>query len=194
MDELEDRDVANLLELAKNTIELKVKAPAFNKEIVLENNKVNKRAKALIQFFYKPTNVLIDEIYIKGENIISDEIMGAALSFLKKINENIFIKEDLLNDLDIQIHIISKLEPLGKNSIERLKNLDLSKHGVFIKYGMKEGFLFPYYKNLDKTKFLEEACTRIGLPPYYWKQTKVNIYRFEARRYKKNESGKITSF
>jgi hypothetical protein len=185
----------DLLDLAKNTIELKVKTPLFNKSILLANNKINKKLKMLIKFFYKPTNALIDEIYTSGENNVADEVINASISLFKKINEDLFLNKNIINDIDIEIYTFSEFKFLGKNSIERLKNFNLEKDNIYIKYGIRENFIFTTYnKNLDKsskTAILETACTRIGLPTYYWKQTKVNLFKFEVKGYKKDEFGRV---
>ncbi|MGC8648995.1 MAG: hypothetical protein ACP5UN_02135 [Candidatus Micrarchaeia archaeon] len=197
METLTSNEANDLLDLAKNTIELKVKTPLFNKSILLANNKIDKKIKMLIKIFYKPTNTLINEIYTPGENNVAYEVVDALVSLFKKTDENIFLKESIINNIDIEIYTFSEFKPLGKNSIERLKNFNLEKDNLFIKYGIKQNFIFTINnKNLNKlskTALLETACTKIGLPEYYWKQTKVNLFKFEAKGYKKDEFGRVVN-
>lgn len=83
-----------------------------------------------------------------------------------------------LGDIDIEISVLSPLK--------RIKNLDeieVGKHGLFIKKGFYQGLLLPQvatdYK-WNKIQFLEQTCYKAGLGRDCYKQATTEIFIFSA--------------
>ncbi len=83
-----------------------------------------------------------------------------------------------LKNIDIEISVLSPLE--------RIKNLDeieVGKHGLFIKKGFYQGLLLPQvatdYK-WNKIQFLEQTCYKAGLSGDCYKQVATEIFIFSA--------------
>jgi AmmeMemoRadiSam system protein B/AmmeMemoRadiSam system protein A len=84
------------------------------------------------------------------------------------------MKKDELKDMDVEISILSPLEPL-----KDVKNI--VKHGLVIVKGMQRGILLPQVaKELgwDRDIFLEQICLKAGLPKGAWKD--AELYTFTA--------------
>jgi AmmeMemoRadiSam system protein B/AmmeMemoRadiSam system protein A len=86
------------------------------------------------------------------------------------------MRKEELKDIDIEISILSTLEPL-----KDVKSIQIGKHGLFIVKGMQRGILLPQVaKELgwDRETFLEQICLKAGLPNGAWKD--AELYTFTA--------------
>ncbi|MFZ5450841.1 MAG: AmmeMemoRadiSam system protein A [Thermodesulfobacteriota bacterium] len=86
-------------------------------------------------------------------------------------------KEELA-DLDVEISVLTPMQRL-----DRVENIEVGKHGLYIEKGSYRGLLLPQVAveyRWDRTKFLEQTCTKAGLPPQAWKDPDTRIYTFTA--------------
>jgi AmmeMemoRadiSam system protein B/AmmeMemoRadiSam system protein A len=83
-----------------------------------------------------------------------------------------------LKDLDLEISVLTPLQ-----RVEEVKEIEVGKHGLYIKKGFYAGLLLPQvateYK-WDRVTFLEETCRKAGLPKNAWKEKGTEIYTFSA--------------
>jgi len=87
------------------------------------------------------------------------------------------VSEEELDDLEIEISVLSPLKKIHDSSLIRV-----GKHGLVISKGNKKGLLLPQVpveKNWSRETFLQQACLKAGLPPNTWKSD-AEIYVFEA--------------
>jgi AmmeMemoRadiSam system protein B/AmmeMemoRadiSam system protein A len=87
------------------------------------------------------------------------------------------VSADELDDLEIEISVLSPLKKIHDPSLVRI-----GKHGLVISKGNKKGLLLPQVpveNNWSKETFLKQACLKAGLPPNSWK-SEADIYIFEA--------------
>ncbi|MEW6417475.1 MAG: AmmeMemoRadiSam system protein B [Nitrospirota bacterium] len=86
------------------------------------------------------------------------------------------MKKDELNDMDVEVSVLSPLEPL-----KDVKNVQVGKHGLVIVKGMQSGLLLPQVAQelgWDRGTFLEQICAKAGLPRGAWKD--ADLYTFTA--------------
>lgn len=90
------------------------------------------------------------------------------------------VLEDELDDLEYEISVLS---PLRK--VDSWKEIEIGKHGVEIKQGMRRGVFLPQVateNNWDLNTFMNVLCTqKAGLPADCWKDPKTEIYVFTAQ-------------
>ncbi len=88
------------------------------------------------------------------------------------------VKENELADLEVEISVLT---PLRK--IADVNEIEVGKHGIYIKKGWYSGLLLPQvateYK-MDRQTFLEHTCQKAGLPSNAWKDKNTEIYIFSA--------------
>ena len=88
------------------------------------------------------------------------------------------VKEKELPELDYEISVLT---PLRK--ITDVNEIEVGKHGIYIKKGWNSGLLLPQvateYK-WDRQTFLEHTCQKAGLPSSAWKEKNTEIYIFSA--------------
>jgi hypothetical protein len=88
------------------------------------------------------------------------------------------ITEKELADLDIEISVLT---PLKK--ITDVDEIEVGKHGIYIKKGWYSGLLLPQVATeygWDRKTFLEHTCNKAGLPSNAWKDKSTEIYIFSA--------------
>ena len=88
------------------------------------------------------------------------------------------LTERELEDLDIEISVLSPLQPVGD-----LNDIQVGTHGLMVVRGRYSGLLLPQVATQygwDRTSFLEHTCMKAGLPPDAWKDPETKIYLFSA--------------
>ncbi len=86
--------------------------------------------------------------------------------------------EDELNDIDIEITVLTPFKKIGSTD-----EIEVGKHGLFVKCGYNQGLLLPQVateNNFTKTEFLEHTCLKAGLSMDAWKEDKTDIFIFSG--------------
>jgi len=88
-----------------------------------------------------------------------------------------------LPQLNLEVWILwnrRKVESLGE---DRLKSIEIGKHGVQIVKGQQRGLLLPgvaVEHRLDAQQFLEHACRKAGLGPRAWLDANTELFTFQG--------------
>jgi uncharacterized protein (TIGR00296 family) len=80
--------------------------------------------------------------------------------------------------LDIEISVLTPLK-----LIKDIKEIEVGKHGIYIKSGFYSGLLLPQVAmeyNWDRETFLSQTCRKAGLNIDEWKKKNTEIYIFSA--------------
>ena len=88
------------------------------------------------------------------------------------------VTERELPDLEIEISVLTPLE-----RITDVSEIEVGKHGIYIKQGWYSGLLLPQVATeygWDRKTFLEHTCEKAGLPTNAWKDKNTEIYIFSA--------------
>jgi AmmeMemoRadiSam system protein A len=88
------------------------------------------------------------------------------------------IASDELDEIDIEISVLTPLRKIGDPS-----EIEIGKHGLFIRRGAWSGLLLPQVAtehNWNREQFLEWTCQKAGLPEKAWKDKDVELYVFSA--------------
>jgi AmmeMemoRadiSam system protein A len=82
------------------------------------------------------------------------------------------------NEVDIEISVLTPL-----HQIQKVEEIEVGKHGLYIKNGPYAGLLLPQVATeyrWDRPTFLRETCRKAGLSPEAWKEPDTQIYIFSA--------------
>jgi AmmeMemoRadiSam system protein A len=85
------------------------------------------------------------------------------------------LRENELEELEIEISLLSPAEPIRPDQIE------VGRHGLLIAYEKQRGLLLPQVATehrFNRKQFLEEACRKAGLAREAWSQDEVQILGF----------------
>lgn len=116
--------------------------------------------------------------YIEGRGPLHKTIEEMAEAAAFRDPRFLPVVERELSELDIEISVLT---PLRK--ITDVNEIEVGKHGIYIKKGWNTGLLLPQvateYK-WDRKTFLEHTCQKAGLPSNAWKEKDTEIYIFSA--------------
>jgi AmmeMemoRadiSam system protein A len=79
--------------------------------------------------------------------------------------------------LEIEISVLSPPEPISPESIV------IGRHGLIVVQGARRGLLLPQVaieRGWSGERFLEETCSKAGLPRGAWREPATRILAFEA--------------
>ena len=81
--------------------------------------------------------------------------------------------------LKIEISVLTAPQPL-----ERIEDLEIGIHGLYIEDGVHSGLLLPQVAiahNWNRTQFLQQACKKAQLPEEAWQNSETEIYLFSSQ-------------
>lgn len=89
------------------------------------------------------------------------------------------VTEEELPEINIEISVLSPLKRIAD-----INEIEVGKHGIYLEKKYWKGLLLPqvatkYHWNVQQ--FLEQTCSKAGLPHSAWKdpETKINIFSAE---------------
>jgi len=97
------------------------------------------------------------------------------------------IKEPQLEEMGIEISLLSRLEPIVPEAIE------VGRHGLLIAKRAQRGLLLPKVAiehRLTREQFLEETCRKAGLPREAWKDPEAQIFGFTCEVFSDDSSSR----
>ena len=107
---------------------------------------------------------------------IAEEIIENAISAATKDSRFDKISEDELEDLDINVDVLTTPQ-----NIDSLDDLDPKKYGVIVKNGFRRGLLLPDLEGIETAlEQISIAKQKAGIDP----NERVSLQRFEVVRHK----------
>lgn len=104
-----------------------------------------------------------------------EAVVRCAISAALEDPRFIPMKENQLEDMSIEISVLSRLEPILPEFIET------GRHGLLVVNHAQRGLLLPQVAvehHLSREQFLEETCRKAGLPHEAWKDPETRIFGF----------------
>jgi AmmeMemoRadiSam system protein A len=83
-----------------------------------------------------------------------------------------------IDSINIEISVLSPLM-----ETKNIQEIEVGKHGIFIKKGFYQGLLLPQVASeygWNRNQFLEQTCYKAGLPSGCYKQDDCEIFIFSA--------------
>ncbi len=183
---------AELVKAARSSIELYVKSPRFYKGMVSSNLLHFKDKYGIfVTLEHYPTRTLRGCIgFLYGSSYVYHTLVDAAIAAAFEDPRFVPISHYELDEMLIEVNVLSEMKDLGKSAASRKKNLTLGRDGISIEYGIYRGLLLPgvaVEENLTKEEFLNALCDKAGLPSRYWMQPNVKMYRFETQIFREEK-------
>ena len=107
---------------------------------------------------------------------VAQEIIANAISASTQDPRFEPITPDELKDLDINVDVLTTPEPVSD-----ISTLDPKKYGVIVECGYRRGLLLPDLPGVDSVQEQINICRAKG---GIHSGEKVNLYKFEVKRYK----------
>lgn len=99
------------------------------------------------------------------------------------------LEKSELEKATIEVSILSVPEEITfKDSEDLLKKISKG-NGLIIRYGPFVGLFLPqvWEEIPSKEEFLDHLCMKASLPPGFWRERKVKLYKFKAQIFKETE-------
>ncbi len=93
------------------------------------------------------------------------------------------MREDQLGELEIEISLLSPMEPIAPESIE------IGRHGLLVRLQAQRGLLLPQVAiehRMTREQFLEETCRKAGLPREAWRDPETRLVAFTCEVFSEN--------
>lgn len=106
---------------------------------------------------------------------LGEAIVRCAISAALEDQRFAPMRQDQLEDLSIEISLLSPLEPIAPESIE------IGRHGLFIHLHAHRGLLLPQVAiehRFTREQFLEETCRKAGLRREAWRDAEARLFGF----------------
>lgn len=88
-----------------------------------------------------------------------------------------------LEHLDMEVWLLWGARTVPHRGEERVKAIEIGKHGLQISRGHNRGLLLPSVAvehGLDAGGFLRQVCLKAGLPPHAWREDDTTLVTFEG--------------
>ncbi len=112
---------------------------------------------------------------IEADELLGEAIIRCAASAAVEDPRFAPLKTEQLSELNIEISLLSPMEPIAPESIE------LGRHGLFVRLHAQRGLLLPQVAiehRLTREQFLEETCRKAGLPREAWRDPEARLFGF----------------
>jgi AmmeMemoRadiSam system protein B/AmmeMemoRadiSam system protein A len=165
-----------LRQIAQSTIEARLKGERPQRGDILTETLKEKRGAFVSLHSHGQLRGCIGHIQPNRPLHQIIEEMASAAAFEDPRFSPLTLKE--LQDLELEISVLTPLQ-----RIKDVKEIEVGKHGLYIKKGFCSGLLLPQVAteyNWDRVTFLEESCRKAGLPRNAWKEKDAEIYLFSA--------------
>jgi len=88
-----------------------------------------------------------------------------------------------INQLDLEVWLLSDLEVVEEQGLDRLSAVTVGLHGLQIRADGRSGLLLPGVPldhGWDAEQFLNQTCLKAGLPPTAWKDPGTTLFRYQG--------------
>lgn len=184
--EYSEREVEELIRVARVCMELSVRSPSFHPEIVEQQfNHIRKGGSVVVRLIDYPTNTIYGTSDIIDSINVVKAVVQATLSAEFDAGK-LSLPPQRIDEIVIELNLLENPQKLSSSAPSREREIDAGKHGLMVEYGARKSILLPSYAaehGMDNQRFLEEACELARLPRDYWKQPSTTIYKFAVERY-----------
>lgn len=127
--------------------------------------------------------------YIQGIKSIPETIVDMAKASAFKDPRFPPLRKDEFTQIDIEISVLSPIEP-----VKNISEIKVGRDGLIISRGFNSGLLLPQVpveQRWDIDTFLENTCYKAGLPGNAWQQKGTKIEKFSAQVFGEKEMGLV---
>ncbi len=181
-----------LVKAARNSIELFLINPHFDKEVIRKALDSFERPHGIfVTLEHYPTRELRGCIgFPRAIAPLRESLVDAAVAAAFEDPRFVSVSKSELDDLLVEVSILSSPTLVTGGEKKRLSSIKVGRDGLMIEYGLYSGLLLPIVaieQKWGKKEFLEETCRKAGLHHNYWSQPNVKLYKFETQLFREEE-------
>ena len=184
---MDEKDIKTLLSIARKSIESAIiDTPNEQTQIEITSPELKKKSGAFVTLrthgkLRGCIGRMVSDIPL--HKLVSEMAVSAA----KEDPRFSHIKPSELEGLEIDISVLSPLQ-----KVDDPLNLELGRHGIYIKKGSSNGCFLPQVATetgWTKEEFLSQCCRmKAGLSSDAWKNKNVDVYIFTAEIISENNN------
>jgi len=121
---------------------------------------------------------------LEGEAPLYEEVKEVVLSSAFRDPRFPPLRPEELKDLEIEVSILTPFKKVTPDEVE------VGKHGIFIKQGFYRGLLLPQVATTyqwDRITFLRHGCLKAGLPEDCYLDPATELYVFSAEVFRESD-------
>jgi len=121
---------------------------------------------------------------LEATSSVAEAVAACAVSVARDDPRFEPVRAEELPGLEIEISVLSRLEPITPELIE------VGRHGLLVRRGAFRGLLLPQvptHYRWSRERFLEETCVKAGLDRDAWKDPETRIEAFTAEVFSEAE-------
>ncbi|MGC9129494.1 MAG: TIGR00296 family protein [Candidatus Micrarchaeia archaeon] len=186
-----------LVKAARNAIELYIKSPRFNKELIEKTiSEFVEKAGVFVTINHYPTMSLRGCIgFPRAVGPLKKLLIEAAIAAATEDPRFMPLSVEELNTVIIEVSILTEPQEIKGSPEEIKKEIKIGRDGLIIEYGFYSGLLLPIVaveEHWDVEEFLENVCIKAGLDRNAWKRSGVSLYKFQTQVFREEEpNGKV---
>jgi len=173
---LSDKDKKVLKDIAKKTIDCKVKGEPLPEFKV--DSEILKEKRGAFVTIEKHGNLRGCIGYIEAIKPLYITIQEMAEAAALKDPRFPPVTEEELKELEVEISVLTPLK-----RIKDIKEIKIGKHGLYMKRGYYSGLLLPQVATdygWDTETFLKQTCHKAGMGLDCWKDSQTEVFIFSA--------------
>jgi len=183
-----------LVEAARNAIELSIINPHFDSETVKRTIAEFRQPHGIfVTLEHYPTMVLRGCIgFPRAIAPINESLVDSAIAAAFEDPRFVSVSKNELGELVVEVSILSSPVQIVGGPKKRLDAVKVGRDGLMIEYGMNSGLLLPIVaveQKWNRKIFLDEVCAKAGIHHDYWSQQNVRLYKFETQVFKEETPG-----
>lgn len=183
-----------LVEAARNAIELTIINPHFEKGVITSTLKEFKQPHGIfVTLEHYPTMELRGCIgFPRAIGPVGESLIDSAIAAAFEDPRFVSVSKNELGELVVEVSILSSPTQIVGGQKKRLDAVRVGRDGLIIEYGMHSGLLLPIVaveQKWNRKAFLDEVCIKAGIHTDYWSQPNVRLYKFEAQVFKEETPG-----
>lgn len=185
---------ARLVRAARNSIELFLMNPLFDKKVIMQTLDGFERPHGIfVTLEHYPTRELRGCVgFPRAVAPLAESLIDSAIAAAFHDSRFVSVSKPELEDLLVEVSILSSPEAISGSAKKRLESVKVGRDGLMVEYGLYSGLLLPIVaveQKWDRKEFLEETCRKAGLHSNYWSQQNVRLYRFETQVFREESPG-----
>jgi hypothetical protein len=183
-----------LVKAARQAVESCVSSSNFDRgviEKILEG--FDQKSGVFVTIYNYPTRTLRGCIgFIEGIEPIKKLVVDAAIAAASEDPRFAPISLREFEHIVMDVSVLSKVERVQGAPEEIKRQIMIGRDGLIVEYGYYRGLLLPIVaaeEGWNPEEFLENTCSKAGLPEHLWKQQGVLIYKFTTQVFRELSPG-----
>jgi AmmeMemoRadiSam system protein B/AmmeMemoRadiSam system protein A len=172
---LNEKQVAQLLELAKDSLQACVKGKKLPSLI---NPDMQLRQKRAVFITLNKAGRLRGCIgHMQARQPLYQAVINMTRAAALQDPRFMPVSRDELDDISISISVLTPMVPVKPREVQ------VGRDGLLIRHAGRTGVLLPQVPvelNWDREQYLDGLCRKAGLPRGAWREEGVDLWRFEA--------------